>query len=279
MECPTTPDAWKRVALGFENRWNFAHTCGALDGKHVAICKPPGGGSNYFNYKKFHSIVLMAVVDYNYNFLYVDVGTPGSVGDVRIWKETWLGKKMEGGTAGMPDPEPLSGEDSPDIPYAMVADEAFALRPWIMKPYPQRNLTSEQRIFNYRLSRARRVVENYFGILANRFRCLLKTMEQRPKNVESIVYAACVLHNLIRMRGAAAGSATSIQDGDIVDSDTGEVTLGAWRSGANKLKMVSLQRLRGNPSTASVKEQRDHLCAYYNSQLGSVPWQDSYIDG
>ncbi|XP_055499364.1 putative nuclease HARBI1 [Leucoraja erinacea] len=197
MECPRTPDAWKRVALGFENSWNFAHTCGALDGKHVAICCPPRGGSNDFNYKKFHSIVLLAVVDHNYNFLYVDVGTPGSAGDGRIWKETWLGKKMEGGTAGMPDPEPLPGEDSPTPHMRWLLTKPLHYGPWIMKPYPQRNLTREQRIFNYRLSRARRVVENYFGILANRFRCLFKTMEQKPKNVETIVYAACVLHNLI----------------------------------------------------------------------------------
>ena len=80
MKCPDTPDEWRQVARGFERRWQFPNCLGALDGKHVAIRCPPHAGSLYFDYKKFHSIVLMALVDAEYCFLYVDVGRNGRYG-------------------------------------------------------------------------------------------------------------------------------------------------------------------------------------------------------
>ena len=81
IDCPSTPDEWTNVASGFARRWNFEHVCGAVDGKHIALKCPPKSGSIYFNYKKFYSILLLAVVDANYKFLYIEVGAPGSAGD------------------------------------------------------------------------------------------------------------------------------------------------------------------------------------------------------
>jgi len=53
MTTPTTPDGWRLIADEFLNKWNFPHTCGALDGKHVACKCPPKSGSTYYNYKGF----------------------------------------------------------------------------------------------------------------------------------------------------------------------------------------------------------------------------------
>ena len=70
-----------------------------------------------------------------------------------------------------------------------------------MKPYSRMGLGHDERIFNYRLSRARRVVENAFGILANKFQCLLNaTVYKKTESVKSLVLACVMLHNLLRIR-------------------------------------------------------------------------------
>ena len=119
--------------------------------------------------------------------------------EMQIYNDCELKKCAEGATLGLPDPDPLPN-DNQNVPYFFIGDDAFALRPTMMKPYSIRGLTTEQRIFNYRLPRARRVVENAFGILANRFQVLLSTMQHHPSTVKLIVKACLILHNLMRTR-------------------------------------------------------------------------------
>ena len=90
MTCPTTPAQWQQITEEFYRKWNFPHACGALDGKHIAIRCPGGSGSTYFNYKKFYSIVPLALVDANYKFLWADVGGRGSASDAQIYSESEL---------------------------------------------------------------------------------------------------------------------------------------------------------------------------------------------
>lgn len=89
------------------------------------------------------------------------------------------------------------------VPYVILADAAFPLQQHILKPYPSRNLTYEEWVYNYRLSRGRRVVENTFGILANRFRVLLTKIYLPVKTVQVITLACCALHNYLTKENAA----------------------------------------------------------------------------
>ena len=64
---------WMKIATNFQSRWQFSRCLGSIDGKHVVVQAPNNSGSLHFNYKKTHSIVLLAVVDANYNFVIVNV--------------------------------------------------------------------------------------------------------------------------------------------------------------------------------------------------------------
>ena len=266
---PTTPEAWKEVAKGYWERWNFPHCIGAIDGKHVALRKPRKSGSEFHNYKGFFSIVLLAIVDSDYKFLYVDVGQTGCGSDAGVFSLTEMFTSLNEGKAGLPEPEPLPGEEDRgrDIGYFLVGDDAFALKPWMMKPIPQRYMAREKRIFNYRLSRARRVVENVFGILSSRFRCLLTTMQQEPDRVATITMACCVLHNLLRLRNPSATDPGH-------DGGAGDAT--DDRGIAGEMHDLGTPYRGHNPSRAA-KEQRDYLLDFVNSPHGSVPWQDGKI--
>ncbi|XP_052399694.1 uncharacterized protein LOC127946919 [Carassius gibelio] len=256
LKCPDTVEEWQRVAIGFQAQWNFPNCLGALDGKHINIRPPPGTGSTFYNYKRTFSIVLMALVDSNYRFLYVDVGCNGRVSDGGVFGGCSLQDALEKRTSNIPAPAPLPESDQL-APYCIVADEAFPLKEYLMKPYPNRRLSVEQRIFNYRLSRARRVVENAFGILANRFRVFLTTINiQNTAKVEDIVLACCALHNFLRTECCEAYMAAIDQEG--LDQDPG-------------LEQASLPHTTN--STSNAKQLRDKLCQYFNSDIGAVPFQ------
>lgn len=115
--------------------WNFPHCLGAIDGKHVVLQAPINSGSEFFNYKSTFSIVLFALVDANYNFLYVDVGGQGRISDGGIFKNSSLYKKLQNNDLNLPEPEPLLDGNQREIPYFFVGDEAFALADTLMKPF------------------------------------------------------------------------------------------------------------------------------------------------
>ncbi|XP_034065944.1 protein ALP1-like [Gymnodraco acuticeps] len=265
LKCPDTVEEWQQVADGFQAQWDFPNCLGALDGKHINIRPPPGTGSTYFNYKHTFSIVLKALVDSNYKFLYVDVGCNGRISDGGVFGGCSLQDALENRTFNIPAPAPLPASDQA-VCYHIVADEAFPLKEYLMKPYPNRRLAVEQRIFNYRLSRARRVVENAFGILANRFRVFLTTINiQDTAKVEAIVLACCALHNFLRTENCSVYMAGVV---DQEGPDHGTVP-GSWRQD-HDLRQATLPPTTNNPARA--KHHRDELCQYFNG-IGAVSFQ------
>jgi len=122
-----------------------------------------------------------------------------------------------------------------------------------MKPYSLRSLNNEERIFNCRLSRARRVVENVFGILANRFQVLLTTMKHHPSTVKVIVKACIALHNPTRIRYDGLQN-QQLDRGENMNRD---FIPGAWRHDRNVLDTHTVAGL--NTSTKKGKKQRNLL--------------------
>lgn len=109
------------------------------------------------------------MADAHYKFTYVNIGVNGRISDGGLFRESTLSNAIQNNSLHFPSSKSLPGRQH-HVPYVIVADDAFPLTSRILKPFSQRNLSHENRIFNYRLSRARRIIENAFGILANRFR-------------------------------------------------------------------------------------------------------------
>ena len=266
---PNTKEQWQLISDEFKCRWNVPNACGALDGKHVAIKKPAKSGSEYYNYKCFFSVVILALVDANYQFLWADVGGVGSQSDGQIYNASEMAEVLQSGEMNLPDDAPLPNDDRPH-PFFFLADDAFALKSNMMKPYSRRNLSREEKIANYRISRGRRVVENAFGIMALRWQCLLSTMQQKPQVVQVIVKTCMVLHNLLRSR-------YPVHHQVLIDreDDNGQLIPGEWRLDAN---MHDMEQARGPSREATkAKKEREYLKLYFNSPAGSVPWQDRMV--
>lgn len=258
---------WRHIAEDFQMKWQFPHCVGALDGKHVALLAPPQSGSVYYNYKHFHSIVLLALVDANYRFIYVDIGNYGRIADGGVYQHSTLATAMASNALGIPPPDDVAG--CGNLPYVIVADDAFALKPYLMKPYPLRGLTPEQNIFNYRLSRARRTVENAFGILSSRFRIFRKAIPLAPEKVETVTMAACCLHNfLLRNKSSSA-----VYMSGLLNDDTG-----SNEQCNSDSTMQHVHRQGGNRPPSDALKIRDMFCVYFSSPHGSVCWQ-SYSHG
>ena len=90
----------------------------------------------------------------------------GSSSDAQIFNRGDLSEKIEDGSLALLAPEPL-GEGEPDMHFYFLGEDTFTLMPWIVKPNSRRQLTREEKIANYRISRGRRVVENAFRILVS----------------------------------------------------------------------------------------------------------------
>lgn len=149
-------ERWLKTTRRFEERWNFPHCIGVLDGKHIFIQAPPNSRSQFHNYKGTFSIVLLALVDADYRFLAVDIGGFGSNSDGGIFAKSNFGKALQAGELDVPPPPPLpSAPDLGLLPYVVVADKAFPMKPNLLRPYPGRHLQQDARIFNYCQSRAR----------------------------------------------------------------------------------------------------------------------------
>ena len=119
LKCPATQDEWKELEREFSIGWNVPHALGALDGTHVTLKKPKNTGALYHNYKGFFSIAMLAVVDGQYNFRWLDAGTVGSCSDAQIFNASQLKTRIEDGRIGFPDPAPIT-QGGPDVPHLMM---------------------------------------------------------------------------------------------------------------------------------------------------------------
>jgi hypothetical protein len=116
-------------------------------------------------------------------------GSYGRNGDGGIFAHSELGKYLET-HLGIPENKQLPGTLC-FAPHVIMGDEAFPPKAYLLKPYggSQSKGDNEKSIVNYILSRSRRVVENAFGILSQKFPIYQGTLQSLPENAENIIFA------------------------------------------------------------------------------------------
>lgn len=161
---------------------------------------PDNAGSSYYNYKNSHSIVLLGVCDAQYLLTQVDIGAYGRRSDGGIFRDSSMGQAFSKNENNLPEPAKLTVDGEP-LPYVLVGDEAFQLTNYMLRPYSSRGgLNQDRRIFNYRLSRARRTIENVFGIMVSQWRLLKRPIDATVDNAIVYVQAITCLHNWLRLK-------------------------------------------------------------------------------
>lgn len=215
----------------------------------------------------------MALIDFNYQIRYLDVGCEGRVADGGIWRSCSFNKWMKSGSLNLPPWKTWpNGEEYGVQPNVIVADDAFAMTSTLLKPYSSRALTRNKRIFNYRLSRARRVTENAFGIMASRFRILLTDIYRSPDRVVDMCLCIGALHNYLR----SEASSTYMGLGSVDTEDANhQVIEGEWR---RSTQLQSVQPTHDRNASVDAKALRDNMAVYFAEGGGRVPWQEKAIE-
>lgn len=220
-------------------------------------------------------MVLMGICDAYYKFIYIDVGAEGRHSDGGIFKSSDFGKAVaENPTSINLPPDDELPNSNKICPYVLVGDEAFPLLRNLMRPYPgrggQERMQQNKAIFNYRLSRCRRTIENCFGVYSSRFRVFRRPIHASKETVKNIILATAALHNFFIINFPAS----YIPPGS-TDTEDNE---GNWRdvtSGDTGLQPISGSRATNHPTLDGTSVRND-LTEYFSNE-GSVPWQNSHI--
>lgn len=274
MPEPSTKQEWDVISQEYEEEWDFPHALGAVDGKHIEIECPPGEGSNCYNYLKYHSIVLMAISDARYRFIYVDIGSFGHQNDAAIFSSTDIYSRFDKGIEEIPSPRDVNGHM---LPFTLLGDDIFALKPWLQKPFPGKNVDEDEKVYNYRLSRARRTVENAFGILRARWRIFSRPIKGKLDLIDGVVKACVCLHNYLLLHVNAKYLPPGFVDSD---DGSGHMIPGQWREMVRNDARPALRPLRAQGSHNygfDAKQTRTAFKNYVNSPEGSLSWQLKHV--
>lgn len=175
----------------------------------------------------------------------------------------------------LPPLKPLP-ERNKEVPFVILADEAFALTNNIMKPYSGvgiYNIGSKERVFNCRLSRARRTVENTFGISSAVFRVLRKPLLLEPEKAELVVMAIVHLHNFLRKSKSSRNIYTP--PGTFDSELEGRVIQRSWRQEDSLSLLHNIRNITRRPPT-NAQEIREEYANYFLTN-GKLPWQNNVL--
>jgi Plant transposon protein. len=262
FQLPSTPEEWLVIEQGFKQK--FPRCVGAIDGKHIVIESPAHSGSKNFNYRGTFSIVLMALVDSDYRFIFADIGGQGRISDGGIFQHTLLWQKITNDSLNFPPESPLPGRDR-HVPYVFIADGAFALHnKHVLKPFPgDHDIGTAERTFNTKLASSRVIVENVFGVLTSVYRIFKKPIAIDVKNVKLITMTCILLHNFLRTSQTSRNIYTP--PGTFDSLVHGQIVHGSWRQNHTESPVIRAIPPVARRSPASVSDIRNEFANYFHN--------------
>lgn len=275
---PQSEDEWKQIAQNFEQKWHFHKCLGIVGGKNVMISMrtaaaaaaaaagalPPADNSA----NSYSNAILMAIVNDNFQFTYVNVSDKSRSNDSGIWQASDFNSCLQSNTLHIPTDYNVNGSKC-QLPYVFVGDKSFPLRNNLLRPFASRIPPYDERIFNYRLARARRVFDNTFNVLTNRFQCFHRPIALDSDRVDSIILAACTLHNFLLHN---CQNYIDLMSLDYEDTENGAVVHGTRIESAALLDLT----LTTTSTTNIGKTVREEYKKFFNG-AGKVPFQDRMI--
>ncbi|ODM90566.1 putative nuclease HARBI1 [Orchesella cincta] len=232
---PPSEKIWADSEKTNSENWNFSNCCGATDGKHVRIRAPSLSGSHNFNYKGYFSVALLAVVDASYRFIIVDIGASGSQSEGGVLARSVFGKALQNQAAKLPPPKIVNNIE---LPHVIVGDDAFPLRPNLIKPYP----AAPWRIFH-------------------------QAIHADLDFTKLIIKTCVILHNFLMRKGDVNVTGDRLNDGRIIERN--------WRSDVSG--MEGLKQQGSNNHYVEASKIRDTFMNYFNT-TGKVPWQNNVFE-
>lgn len=267
IRLPATTEEWRKVATDFHKRWNFPMCIGAIDGRRILISRMSNLDSKNCDDKSHCSMILMAIVDADSKFLYVDVSAIGSGKDGNVWDRCALKQTIESNVLSIPPSETIPLSDT-HVPYVFIGGDALPLNTYLMTAYSGKDESPEETTYNRRLNRGRRASENAFGILAARFQILRNPVNTSPENVKDIVLATIALHNMLRETSTHTYTPPGFKDTE--DTERGRLLAGEMHQ-CMQGGMISLQVVDGH-RTLEAEDVRDKFKHYF-SNAGRVDLQ------
>ena len=173
------------------------------DGCHLPISCFPGWEQpkkECHNFKNFFLIVLMALVDARYRFIWASAGFPGNFHNSLILQATDLWQRITNGKV-IPAISKEIGQSN--LPLLTVGDSAFPFTVHLMKPYSRGIVNEKQRYYNYCVSRSKMVTKCAYGQLKSRWRVLFKKWTCSKETVKLFALACVILHSLCIDKGNA----------------------------------------------------------------------------
>eukprot|EP01018_Ginkgo_biloba_P040496 Gb_15801 [translate_table: standard] len=148
-----------QIKEGFCFKQGFPNCCGAIDTTHIQMDLPYNESSvDWYDCEHNSSMFVQAIVDSNMQFLDICTGWPRSLNDTRLLRNSSFYRLCEGGGR-------LNGHlvfiSTIDMREYIVGDGGYPLLPWLIVPFLGA-VTNVQKLFNFKLSSTRIVVERAF---------------------------------------------------------------------------------------------------------------------